>query len=309
MTIKHTPLIIPAHVAEMTTPDLIALIVRLGLIFLGAILLMRVAGAVISRVESAIRHRADGEPIAREKRSKTIGGVLRGGTRSLIFIVAAMMAVRELGMDITPIIAAAGGFGVAAGLGAQSLVRDWIVGFFIIHDDQYDVGDVVRIAGVAGTIEQLSLRHTELRDGDGSLHFIPNGEIKIVTNLTKSWAAPLVRIPINSVEDSEQVLHVLGKMAEDFRRDKANEHLLVDGPKVLGIDDVQPGQYTVLIQVRTRPENRYNVTRMLRTASLRALRAADISLAGTPLVTDPNAANAATAAATAAAAPPPENQP
>jgi len=273
---------LPARAVEVETADVIALAVRLGVIVLGTILVLRVAGALVSRLEQTIRERSVGEEAARDKRARTIGGVLRGGARSLVFVVAALMAVRELGLDITPALAAAGGFGVAAGLGAQSLVRDWISGFFIIHDDQYGVGDTVRVAGVAGTIEQLTLRHTELRDGDGSLHFIPNGEIKIVTNLTKSWAAPLIRIPVSADEDPERVLGLLNEMVSAFKADAATAALLVDGPTVLGIDDVSAGQYTVLIQARTRPENRHPATRALRLAAIRRLRAEGISLHPAP---------------------------
>lgn len=269
---------LPARAAEVGAADVIVLSIRLGVIVLGTFLVLRVAGALVSRLEQTIRERSVGEEAARDKRARTIGGVLRGGARSLVFVVAALMAVRELGLDITPALAAAGGFGVAAGLGSQSLVRDWISGFFIIHDDQYGVGDTVRVAGVAGTIEQLTLRHTELRDGDGSLHFIPNGEIKIVTNLTKSWAAPLIRIPVSAAEDPERVLRVLNEMVSAFRADAATAALLVDGPTVLGIDDVSAGQYTVLIQARTRPENRHPATRALRLAAIRRLRAEGIAL-------------------------------
>ena len=269
---------LPARAAEVGAADVIVLSIRLGVIVLGTFLVLRVAGALVSRLEQTIRERSVGEEEARDKRARTIGGVLRGGARSLVFVVAALMAVRELGLDITPALAAAGGFGVAAGLGSQSLVRDWISGFFIIHDDQYGVGDTVRVAGVAGTIEQLTLRHTELRDGDGSLHFIPNGEIKIVTNLTKSWAAPLIRIPVSADEDPERVLRVLNEMVSAFRADAATAALLVDGPTVLGIDDVSAGQYTVLIQARTRPENRHPATRALRLAAIRWLRAEGIAL-------------------------------
>lgn len=269
---------LPARAAEVGAADVIVLSIRLGVIVLGTFLVLRVAGALVSRLEQTIRERSVGEEAARDKRARTIGGVLRGGARSLVFVVAALMAVRELGLDITPALAAAGGFGVAAGLGSQSLVRDWISGFFIVHDDQYGVGDTVRVAGVAGTIEQLTLRHTELRDGDGSLHFIPNGEIKIVTNLTKSWAAPLIRIPVSADEDPERVLRVLNEMVSAFRADAATAALLVDGPTVLGIDDVSAGQYTVLIQARTRPENRHPATRALRLAAIRRLRAEGIAL-------------------------------
>ena len=269
---------LPARAAEMEAADVVALGVRIGIVLLGAALVLRVSGVLVSRLETTIRERASGEEKAREKRSKTIGGVLRGGMRMLVFVVSALMIVRELGLDITPALAAAGGFGVAAGIGAQSLVRDWISGFFVILDDQYGVGDIVRVAGVAGTIEELTLRHTELRDGDGSLHFIPNGEIKIVTNLTKSWAAPLVKIPVNAGEDPDHVLRIFDDLARGFRADPATAALLVDGPTVLGIDDVSAGQFTVLIQARTRPEHRYPVLRALRLAALRRLRSEGISI-------------------------------
>ncbi|HET9950863.1 MAG TPA: mechanosensitive ion channel domain-containing protein [Candidatus Eisenbacteria bacterium] len=270
---------LPARAAEMEAADIIALGVRLGIIVLGAAIMLRVSGALTSRLARAIRERGLGDDAAREKRARTIGAVLGGGGRTLVVVVAALMAVRELGLDITPALATAGGFGVAAGLGAQSLVRDWISGFFIILDDQFGVGDVVRVAGVTGTIEALSLRSTELRDGDGSLHFIPNGEIKIVTNLTRSWAAPLLRIPVNATEDPERVLRVIDEMARAFKADPATAPLLVDGPNVLGIEDVAGGLYTVLIQAKTRPENRHPVGRALRLAALRRLSAEGISLA------------------------------
>lgn len=274
--------ILPARAAEVEAADVIALGIRLAIIVLGAILVIRLTSLVIKNIEKTIRAQAHGEHSGREKRARTIGGVLRGGTRGLVFVVAVLMAVRELGLDITPALAAAGGFGVAAGLGAQSLVRDWISGFFIIFDDQFGVGDTVRVSGVAGSIERLTLRHTELRDSDGSLHFIPNGEIKIVTNLTKSWAAPLLRIPISTSEDPDRAMEVLNEMVSKFKADPATAALMVDGPNVLGIDDVAVGQFTILIQGRTRPENRHPATRLLRLAAVRKLREEGISLYVTP---------------------------
>ncbi|HSQ60528.1 MAG TPA: mechanosensitive ion channel family protein [Acidobacteriota bacterium] len=267
-----------AGTVPVAAVDTVALLISIGVLVLMTVLALRLSGILIGRMEDAIRRGPGGEPEAREKRAKTIGGVLRGAARALILVVAALMAVREAGLDITPAVAAAGGFGVAAGLGAQSLVRDWIAGLFIIHDDQYAVGDVVRAAGVAGTIEQLSLRHTELRDGDGSLHFIPNGEIKVVTNLTKSWAAPLIRIPVSLDEDPDRVLRVLESMVDGFRADPAMAPLLQDGPKVLGVDDVGAGQFTVLVQARTKPQHRYQVMRSLRLAAMRRLREEGIAL-------------------------------
>jgi small conductance mechanosensitive channel len=254
------------------------LAVRLGLVALATFLSVRITYLLIGRIEHAIRHEARSTEAAREKRSKTIGSVLRSVSRGLIILIGLLMGVHELGLDITPALAAAGGFGVAAGLGAQSVIKDWIAGFFFIQDNQFAVGDVIRVAGVSGTVELLSLRHTELRDSEGFIHFIPNGDIKVVTNLTKSWSTPLIRIPVSLVEDPDRVLAVLESMLVDFRENpKVKEHLL-EGPRILGIEDVNTGQFTLLLQAKTIPEQRLFVARALRLAILERLRAEGISL-------------------------------
>ncbi len=264
--------------SEGTAFDVVSLLIKLGLIVACAFLASRVAAVLIKRIERAIRADARGAQVERDKRAKTLGEVLRSASWVLIVVVAALMAVRELGLDVTPALAAAGGFGVAAGLGAQSLVRDWISGFFIILDNQFAVGDVIRAAEVAGKVESLTLRHTELRDGDGALHFIPNSEMKVVTNLTKSWSQPSVRIPVNGSEDPERVLSVLEDMLRGFVEDPAVKSSLEGEPKVLGVEDVFPGYFTVLLQVKTHPGRRLEVGRALRTAALRRLLREGISI-------------------------------
>lgn len=254
------------------------LAIRLGLVVLGAILLMRFSALLIGRLEIAIKTRGIGDPTALENRARTLGAILRGLSKSAVVVLALLMGVHELGLDVTPAVAAAGGFGVAAGLGAQSLVRDWIAGFFIIHDNQYVVGDAVRIAGVAGTVEALTLRHTELRDGDGAVHFIPNGEIKVVTNVTKTWSAPLVRIPVSLAEEPERVLAILSQFLLEFQSDPHVGLLHREPPRLLGVDEITGGQFTVLLQARTTPEHRYTVGRAMRLGAMARLRAAGIAL-------------------------------
>jgi len=257
------------------------LAIKVGLIALGALILIRVAGILVQRLERAIRSAGRGDEISREKRARTLGGVVRGLARAAIIVVALLMAVRELGLDITPAIATAGGFGVAAGLGAQSLVRDWINGFFIIYDNQYVVGDVVQVAGVAGTVESLTLHHTEIRDGEGALHFVPNGEIKVVTNLTKAWSSPIVRIPVSLTEDPARVASVLERYLAEAALEPALKPLLRDAPRVLGMEDVSVGQYTMMLQARTLPEHRLAVARALRFGAVSRLRAEGITIHST----------------------------
>jgi len=291
----------PLHrVSEEQAFSAVTLVIRLGLIVLGAIIVIRLLYIVIGRIERAIRTEGRGTEGARERRAKTLRGVLRGLARGVIVVIAILMGARELGLDITPALAAAGGFGVAAGLGAQSLVKDWIAGFFFIRDNQFAVGDVIRVAGVSGTVETLTLRHTELRDGEGFIHFIPNGEIKVVTNLTKSWSTPLVRIPVSLAEDPGKVIAAIEAMLPEFRDNPKIKTDLIEGPRVLGIEDMTEGQFTLLIQAKTIPEQRLAVSRAIRLAVLERLRNEGITV---HTAAAPAAGNASARAAASAAVP------
>jgi small conductance mechanosensitive channel len=253
-------------------------LIRIGLIVVSAFLMSRIARALIGRIEAAIRSGAEGFAIEREKRAATLGKMLRNASWVVIVIVTLLMGLRELGFDVTPALAAAGGFGIAAGFGAQTLVKDWLGGILIITDNQFAVGDVVRAAGVAGKVEVVSLHHTELRDGDGALHFIPNGEIKVVTNLSRSWSQPTVRIPIDIGEDPRRVLEVLRDELRLFGENAMVKEHLEGEPRLLGIEDVHAGYFTVLLQVKTNPGQRLEMTRELRIAVLQRLRKEGISV-------------------------------
>ncbi|HZI89317.1 MAG TPA: mechanosensitive ion channel domain-containing protein, partial [Candidatus Polarisedimenticolia bacterium] len=257
---------------------LVTALIRVGLIVLSAFLMSRLARVVIGRVERAIRAGHHGFAIEREKRAATLGQVLRSASWIVILVVSLLMALRELGFDVTPALAAAGGFGLAAGLGAQTLVRDWVGGILIIMDNQFAVGDVVRAAGVSGKVELVSLHHTELRDGDGALHFIPNSEIKVVTNLSRSWSQPTVRVPIDIAEDPKRVLAVLQDELRRFGEEPTIRAQLEGEPRLLGIEDVYAGYFTVLLQVKTNPGQRLEMMRELRIAVLHRLRQEGISV-------------------------------
>ena len=300
-----SPLIVPPETFSVAT------LIRLGLIVLATLLMLRLASVLIRKVETAIRNESRSHSSAREKRAATIGAVLRGVTRGVILVIGGLMVARAAGLDITPALAAAGGFGVAAGLGAQSLVRDWVSGFFIIHENQFDVGDVIRAAGVSGTVEMLSLRHTELRDSEGFIHFVPNGEIKVVTNLTKSWSTPMVRVPVSVTEDPDRVIGIVEAMLPSFQQDPVIRSLLLDGPRLLGIEDVAPGYYTLLLQAKTIPEQRLVVSRALRRRVVQRLREEGVWIASgaepspVPPPFDPTAPVPAVAAPSASSTPSP----
>jgi len=259
--------------------DLGTALIRVGLIVVSAFLMSRIARILVGRIEKAIRSGSQGFAIEREKRAKTLGKMLRNASWIVIVVVSLLMGLRELGFDVTPALAAAGGFGLAAGLGAQTLVRDWLGGILIITDNQFAVGDVVRAAGVSGKVETLSLHHTELRDGDGALHFVPNGEIKVVTNLSRSWSQPTVRVPIDIGEDPKRVLAVLRDELQKFGTEPSLREHLEGEPRLLGIEDVYAGYFTVLLQVKTNPGQRLEMMRELRIAVLHRLRQEGIAVA------------------------------
>lgn len=164
------------------------------------------------------RGRAYKERLA--KRSKTLGTVLTATIGVIIAIVASFMVLSEIGINITPLLAGAGIVGVAVGFGAQGMIRDMIAGFFIIIEGQYDVGDVIKVNNnIAGGVEGLNLRRTMLRDLDGILHIIPNGEIKMASNLTKKWSRVHLNISVAYKEDLDRVMAIIKKVWEETAED------------------------------------------------------------------------------------------
>jgi len=154
--------------------------------------------------------------------------------------------------------------GLAIGFGAQALVHDVINGFFILMENQYDVGDVVRIGGVAGTVESMTLRRTTLRDETGAVHIVPNSQITIVSNLTRDWAQMALHISVDYRENSDRILELLKQVGADLRNDPQFENLLVADPQVPGIERVAGGEVDYLMLVKTRPGQQYAVSRELR---------------------------------------------
>ena len=200
----------------------------------GSILLILLLRAVADRIPRLMP--AGKEPVIteREKRAHTLASLLRTVGMTLVVIVASMMVLREIGLDITPLIAGAGVAGLAIGLGAQSLIRDVIAGFFILLEDQFHVGDIIQAAGVNGQIEQMTLRMTIVRDLQGTLHFIPNGEIKVVSNLTKEWSRVVLEIGVGYEEDAGCVIAALAEVGRSLTQDESFGRLVLEPPRCWG---------------------------------------------------------------------------
>ena len=227
------------------------------------------AAFVLTRIIRAVaRKTADLQvrklPPVRVQQVRTVASVVTSISVFVIFFIAALEVLSLLGLNLGPMLASAGIAGLAIGFGAQTLVHDFINGFFILLENQYDIGDTVRIAGVKGTVERMSLRQTVLRDEDGTLHIVPNGTIQIVSNTTRDWSQVALRVTVAYSEPSEKIVKLLYEVGEQVQHDPAFAGDVVSDIQVPGIDRVGNGEAEYLVLVKTRPNKQYGVSRELR---------------------------------------------
>jgi small-conductance mechanosensitive channel len=199
------------------------------------------------------------------QRSKTLGRVVTQAIGLFIFLIAAFMILSELGMDITPLLASAGVIGIVIGLAAQNAVRDFINGFTIMMEDHYNVGDIVKAADMIGEVEELSLRRTVLRDLKGILHVIPNGEIRVASNYTRSLSRAFFEVDVAYKEDLDRVMALVRKTWEEMAADPQWEGKIIDKtPWLLRVEDFGDSGITIRAVGNTRPMEQWNIEGELR---------------------------------------------
>jgi small conductance mechanosensitive channel len=191
---------------------------------------------------------------------------------------AVLMLLGTFGVDITPLLASAGVAGVAISLGAQSLIKDFIGGIFIIIEDQYAVGDSITVGPVSGDVERITLRTTQVRAPNGDLHTVPNGEVRILANQTKGWSRAVVEVGVAYEEDMERALGVLRASGETFAQDLAFGASLLEPPQVLGPLSLRDSAVTMRVMVKTEPGEQWKVARELRKYVLAACEREGVSL-------------------------------
>jgi len=199
-----------------------------------------------------------------EQHVKTLAGLIYSAGTAVIVVGAILTALPEFGFNVTPIAAAAGLASLAIGFGAQHLVRDLINGFFIIIEDQFVVGESVRIGTVIGRVEHLTLRRTVVRDIQGAVVSIPNGEIAQVSNLSRDWGQVFVDISIPQEGSADTALAALERVCAELRADASWSPVLVDGPRALGVESFGPAGTTLRLQLRTVPGRQDDAARELR---------------------------------------------
>jgi moderate conductance mechanosensitive channel len=235
---------------------------KIVLIVVGAYVLTRMLRGFARR--SAELHIRKLPPGIRVQQVRTVASVLTSVGVFVIFFVAALMVLSTFNLNLGPMLASAGIAGLAIGFGAQTLVHDFINGFFILFENQYDIGDTVRVAGVKGTVERMSLRNTVLRDDDGTLHMVPNSAIQIVSNLTRDWSQLSLKVTVAYSEPSDKIVKLLKEVGAEVRNDPAFADEIVSDIDVPGIDRVGNGEAEYLMLVKTRPNKQYAVSRELR---------------------------------------------
>ncbi len=200
------------------------------------------------------------------QRTRTIGSVLRSIVTATIGGIALLTIMAIMGIPLAPLLASAGVGGVALGFGAQSLVKDFLSGVFMILEDQYGVGDVIDTGGLVGTVEDVSLRVTRLRDGDGVAWYVRNGEILRLGNKSQGWSMALVDIPVSYEEPIEKALAIVRSVADGFEPQGRWEGKLLERPNVVGVESMAGGVVTIRIVAKCAPGANFDVQRELREA-------------------------------------------
>ena len=257
--------------AALVEPTILALVV-----ILLAWLVLRLTRATIQR---ALTHALQSERLsAREAaaRVRTLTTLAESAVRLTVILLTLLTILALYGVPIGPLLASAGVVGLAIGLGAQTLIRDVIAGIFIVLEDQYHVGDVINVNNISGLVEALTLRYTALRTLEGAYVIIPNGEIRIVQNLSRDWARVILDVPLVPEEDIDRVIEILQSLLTELPSDPELGSLVLEPGEVFGVESIGQQQATIRIAVKTRPLEQWRVARELRRRILHALRDAGV---------------------------------
>jgi small-conductance mechanosensitive channel len=214
----------------------------------------------------------------RQQRAETIGAVVRSVVTITIWSIAVLTVLEILGVSLGPLIAGAGIAGLALGFGAQSLVKDFLSGLFMLMEDQYGVGDVIDTGVATGTVEGVSLRTTRVRDADGVVWHVPNGTILRVGNKSQQWSRAVVDVPVSSQADAGAATEVIRGVSDDVWHDPELAPVILAEPSVLGVESLAPGRVVIRVVVRTRPQEQWRVERELRVRIKAALDGAGITM-------------------------------
>ncbi len=229
-----------------------------------AFVLLWIIGKISGRMAVLIAKKpGPGTKAEREKRANTLMSVFRSFAGVAIVVATALTVLGEVGFNIAPLLAGAGVVGLAVAFGAQNLIRDYFTGFLILLENQYGINDVVKLGDTSGLVENITLRVTRLRGLDGSVHFIPNGMITVVTNMTHEYSRAVFDIGVAYKEEVDKVMAVLMELAAGMRSDPKFGPLILDDPEMLGVDSFGDSAVVIRFRMKTQPLQQWNVKREL----------------------------------------------
>ena len=238
--------------------------INVPIIIVGAFIVVRVANLAIDHLQFKLARNKASTDLEWQRRATTLGRILTSLVSAVVGFLAILMLLRELSIDVLPILTGAGIAGLAIGFGAQNLVRDVISGFFLILEDQVRIGDIARINGVGGTVEQINLRTIVLRDGEGAVQVFPNGTITTLANLSKQYSYAIVDMKVAYHENVDRVIGTMREVGVTMERDPVWGALLLAPLEVTGVESLADGVATIRARFKTLPLNQGKVANELR---------------------------------------------
>lgn len=245
-------------IVEFARHDLPKLIV----ILIFAFVLLRLVNFFVNRMKKLADRQVGNSQRASQLR--TMASILRGTSYFIVGFMCLLQILPLFNIDLKPLLASAGVIGLGISFGAQSIFKDMLTGIFILIEDQFNVGDVVKIAGLQGTVESMTLRCTTLRDGDGTVYVIPNSQIVTVSNLSKDYSVATLTISVDTAANPDQVIELLKQIAGEVRSDVAFKNVAISDPDILGVDKINGREVLYPINLRVRANQRDGVLRELR---------------------------------------------
>jgi small conductance mechanosensitive channel len=248
---------------------------KLGLVLLTCVVLLWAVRLIGKTVRKAVDDGNEGVTTEAERRADTLASVLNHLAWVLVMAFFVLSTLQEFGVNVGPLVAGAGIAGVALGFGAQSLVKDWIAGFFLLMENQFGVGDIISVDSAhTGTVERMTLRVTQIRDAEGKAHYLPNGTITQVVVLSKDFARSLVDIEVAFEADIDGVMELLGQVGAELAKDWPER--VLEPTQVMGVEAIGPNGVTLRTLTKVAPGKQWEVARELRRRYLLALRHAGI---------------------------------
>ena len=239
-------------------------LIRILVVLLIAGAAMWILGSVTRRVAATVGEAGPSADSTHEQRVRTLVGLVQGVGVVFIALVTLFMILQVMGVNVAPLLAAAGVFGLAVSFGAQSLVKDVISGLFMLWENQFGVGDVIRVGENAGLVEKVTLRVVVLRDIHGTVHIIPNGEIKQISNLTRSWSRAVLEIGVAYKENVDRVMEVMREVGQEMWEDEAWRPLLLEEMVVPGVESFGDSAVVIRMMAKTLPLKQWDTARELR---------------------------------------------